>query len=166
MGWIGWLLTIVGLIVAGYTATIIAGGLYPSRPLAVSSLRKELTKANISPSAFSPACLEELADNLVRYIDQEIQFGMKSGPVNSFIEETAQHYASMIEAIVCGDSLFSAAEIKEENAEERPNWLWSILAKHHPERFSLEHLEKMQNTNALLRDIRYKEETSARQSSL
>jgi hypothetical protein len=149
MGWVEWLL-MIGLIVAGYIVMIVIGGLYPSRPIAMSTLRKELENV-IGRTTFSQACIDQLTDIIVTGIAHDILLGKKRGSANSFLEEEAHALASRVYKIVMGDGRWAASEIKARLAQETPDPVWSTLAKHHPERFSLEHLERMQETNSQLR---------------
>lgn len=143
-----WIAVIVGLPILVWIAFIVAGGLYASRPLAVSSLKKELTRVNISPTGFSEACIKELADHIVTVIEFEIEVGTEKGPVNSFIEEHARGVAMLVYNIVTGEDGYTVEEIKGGVANETANWVWKILAKHDPQRFGLENLEMTQTINA------------------
>jgi hypothetical protein len=144
-----WIAVVVGLAILAWVAFTVAGELYPSRPLAVSSLKRELTIANISPTGFSEECIKELADRIVKLIEFEIEVGTRKGPVNSFIEEDARAVAMLVYNVVIGDDdHYSAGAIKEGVANETANWVWEILAKHDPHRFGLDNLEKTQTINA------------------
>jgi hypothetical protein len=114
-------------------------------------LRKELKNANIDTTAFSTPCIEEFANYIVRRIEFDKDVGLIKGPLNSFLEERARVIAGWIEGIVTGDDDYTAEKIKAGVANGTPDLVWSILAKHHPELFSLQHLEKMQLANELLR---------------
>jgi hypothetical protein len=157
MSWIGWVSLFIGLIVIGYAAMITVGALYPSRLVMITVLKKELEKGNINQVAFSEPCIKELADFAVKSIERDIKTGLKKGPLNSYVEEEAVIFSRWIESIVMGDDPHSAAEIKEGVARGTPDLVWFILAKYDPDRFSLEHLQKMQATNSLQRNIHYGE---------
>jgi hypothetical protein len=148
-----WIALIVGISALAWIAFTVAGGLYPSRPLAASSLKKELTRANISPTGFSEECMKELASHIVTLIEFRIEMGLEKGPVNSFIEEHARAVATMVYDIVTGEEGYTVDEIREGVANETANWVWQILAKHDPKRFGLDNLEKTQAVNALQQEV-------------
>jgi hypothetical protein len=152
--WIVWIALIVAVPILIWIAFTVAGALYPSRPLAVSALKKELTKADLSSTAFSEECLAELADSIVRVIKFQIDVGTKKGPLNSFIEDDARAIASIVYNLVMGDGDdYKAAALRAELANETPNFVWVILAKHDPHRLALDNLEKCQEANRLQRHI-------------
>jgi hypothetical protein len=147
----GWVALIVGMIVLGIIAFLVAGANVPSRPVMATFLKKELEKCEISGAAFPEACIAELADSAVKHIEFEIKLGTMKGAVNTLLEGEAAGVASIVRNIVVGEGLCTAEEIKAGVANETPNWVWEILVKHDPGRFSLDHLANTQATNALLR---------------
>jgi hypothetical protein len=147
MGW--WL--IIGICIAlaagGWLVLIGLGAAMPSDPLALSSLRKHLRAVGISATSFSKPCMKELVSAIVSMSKLEMMMD-KNGPTNAYIDDTAQAFARDIHALICGEGHFAAAEIAH-YAES--NFLWRILALHHPEKFSLENLQTTQDVNSILR---------------
>jgi len=110
----------------------------------------------------SEPCIADLADFMVKTTEAEITLGMKKGPVNSHLEDDAKITAGHVEAIVMGERGWTAADIKEGVENETPDPVWSILAKHDPDHFSLEHLERTQAVNSLRLDVYERESRGKR----
>jgi len=149
VGWIGWLLLIVGLIVIGYAATVVVGMLAPPRILAIRTIRTQLIALGIEPRTFSDACISEMADNSINIAKMEAM--VTPGPWRSHLQEIAEGTAAMVHAVIIGGGDCSAERIRKEAEMGTAPWVWQVLAKHDPKRFALENLEAMQDTNYIMR---------------
>jgi hypothetical protein len=153
MGLMGWVGLIVGLIVLAYAGSLVGGWLLPSRSVATTMIRNELRRLHLTQ--ISEPCIAELADFMVKTIEFEISVGTKKGPVNSLLEDEAKSIGLWVDCIVMGDDSYSAAKISAGAANDTPDPVWAVLAKHQPEFFSLEHLDKTQVVNSLRRKMYY-----------
>jgi hypothetical protein len=129
------------------------GALWPSGSAMKSYIEIEFKKAGLDRTLFSDACIKELADEAVKLTEALAQFEKGVDRlVNIHLEERASTIAHVVYWISVGRRDYTAKDIKAEVAKDAPNWVWQILAKHHPERYSLDRLELTQMHNAALRE--------------
>ena len=151
MGLMGWVGLVAGLIALAYISAIVAGGLLPSRSVAATMIRNELHRQQLT--GISEPCIAELAKQMVNFIEFQVRFGLKKGPVNSLIEDEVKVVCLRVSCIVMGDDDYSAEMIRKGIAKGTPELVWQVLAKQQPEFFSLENLEKTQAINSVNREI-------------
>ena len=150
----GWIALIVGVVVLIPIAMIMLGALWPSRPAMTALIEIELKNAGLDRTAFSDECIKELADLAVRTTEFQAQFEKGANRlVNSHLEEKARTTANIVYWILVGSQPnYTAKDIRAAVAKGTEPIHWRILAKHDPNRYSLDRLELTQNHNAALRE--------------
>lgn len=143
-GWV--ILILVGT--AGLAWIILRTIGAKSESLALSCLQNHLHRLGIPPNAFSEGCLRKVARAVVR-MSGVAKIIEKKGPANSHVDDQARRFADDIYALVYGDGLYAAEQIKRYGSN---NFLWRIFANHHPETFSIENLEITQSANRIVRE--------------
>jgi hypothetical protein len=145
LSWTWAALIIVGFGVLGAVTPLLIGMFYPARSLAVMAIKRRLKASSFGPHQFSEACLQELADMSIR--DAKIFGNLSRKGWRSELGQMADNTADIVGWIVLVEGDCSAEKIKS-NAS-MGGAVWQILAKH-DKRFSLDHLQFLQDNNVLL----------------
>ncbi len=140
-----WVTVILGLLLLIGAALFVGWAFHrPEGKLKTRMLNARLRALGIEPRVFSEECLTEL-----------IERGCGTKVCQVFGRTAAiEGVAINVAWVFLGKKGYTAAEIQAEIDRGYPHghvtFFWKVLAKHHPEQFALEKLDRTQSVNKLL----------------
>ncbi len=141
----GWVTVILGLLLLIGAALFVGWAFHRSEgTLETRMLKTRLRAFGIEPTAFREACLTEL-----------IEHGCRTKVCQVFGRTAAiEGVAINVAWVFLGKKGYTAADIHAEIERGHPHghvtFFWKVLAKHHPEQFALDRLDKTQSVSRLL----------------
>jgi hypothetical protein len=117
----------------------LVGAFYPANLVAEKIFRQTLLGAGLDPAAYPISELAVRSVSLAKF-----KGGMQREWYRLHLYDAACGIAYAVVYITRGDSSWSAREIRRGIDSGTPDDTWEILAKHDPERFSLDALEQTQ----------------------